>query len=139
MSTSTINFSFVNAPQRKRSTGRKRKRTNNYEVDTSIPITYDEIPSNKISFNVTSSRFPDLVYVVQLTTNNGLHFECNCGDQYDIPRRQRCKHISAVFANIVKLFVLSHDGKTPSKQDIVDTDIDALPELFEKAMQLYGH
>ena len=31
--------------------------------------------------------------------NNGIHFECNCGEQFGIDRRRNCKHIASIIHN----------------------------------------
>jgi hypothetical protein len=39
--------------------------------------------------------------------NNGIHFECNCGEQFGIDRRRNCKHIASIIHNCTTNFFKS--------------------------------
>jgi len=44
--------------------------------------------------------------------NNGIHFECNCGEQFGIERRRNCKHIASLIHNCTTNFFRSQINKS---------------------------
>lgn len=61
-------------------------------------------------FNVVSESNEKKHYIVALINGpNGIQFECNCGDQWNIsPKRNNCKHVGGVVGNVVRTFVATH-------------------------------
>ncbi len=108
-------------------------------------------------FNVVSSTDDTKVYTVSISNGfNGIKYECNCGDQWDVePRRNNCRHIGGVIANMMKIFVFNHndnlkprrkckklDSSNESMNKVMDaTDVDVhemgMDELVDKFKELF--
>lgn len=135
----------------------QQKLTNNYNpkkrkyienklsnCDQLLPILNDK--KSKISFTIQSSTDSNKFYdVIILNTANGIEYQCNCGEQWNInPPRNNCKHIGAVLSNLLKTYVLNHhiimknntkqlkinDNDTATHKD--DLSIDDIIEQFKK-------
>lgn len=93
-----------------------------------------------ISFNVSSETDNTKNYIVNLINgSDGLQFECNCGDQWNIsPKRNNCKHVGGLVGNIVKTFVGTHiatkQQKTKAEDNAKHIDMDdmSMSEVIEE-------
>ncbi len=135
-------------------TTRKRKYIENKLNEIKL-LECDE-PNNQILFTATSSNDEYKIYTIYISNDpNGVKLECTCGDQWGIiPRRNNCKHIGGIIANLMKVFVQNHKSNTSnhltkykrpkclkstneviSKTSYIDNDI-SIDELTEKFKQL---
>jgi hypothetical protein len=78
--------------------------------------------------------------------NNGIHFECDCGEQFGIGRRRNCKHIGTMIHKCTNSFfrsqiynsensgqkiISSKKRKHSSIQKTVNSDINSIINAFE--------
>ena len=125
---------------------RKRKQIENKFTNDDL-VQPSALQSNVVSFLVASSS-SDKQYIVTLkNSSDGVHFECNCGDQWGInPRRNNCKHVGGVVGTIMKSFVKTHmnvkqrrtSSTTSAKHevDIEEMPMDDIIDQFKKYMNI---
>ena len=129
---------------------RKRKTIQNKLTSCSELITNvqpDAGVPNETAFIVQSESDKSKLYHTKVFNNaNGINFECNCGDQWNInPRRNNCKHIGGMIANLLKTYVENHNKngckhqkntKNSNARPYDDSDNDDIDNIIDKFKNL---
>ncbi len=110
-----------------------------------VPLTGE----NEVIFVVQSATDLQKSYNVKIVNDqNGVRFECTCGDQWNItPPRNNCKHVGGTLSNLIKEFVLSHAQKSSSSKQAKlekgtsvkfdeEEDMEAIIEQFKGLLSL---
>jgi len=93
--------------------------------------------NNSISFDVISSTDGNTKYTVKINSLNGIEFECNCGDKWNIiPRRNNCKHIGCLIANIIKKYV-NNSKSNKNTQISVSSNDDDVSDILDKLKDFF--
>jgi len=99
---------------------------------TSATSATSEINVNKLTIYVRSSDGKKKYHVNICYTQQGIIFECNCGDQFGIKeKRNHCKHVATAIVQMNKTFLDSHI-KGDKIQAVDKNAICQIVDLLEK-------
>ncbi len=86
---------------------------------------------NELNFIVDSWKNDGSTYTVKITNENGINFQCDCGDQFSLPPRKSCKHIANIIATMVQNYV---EDQLKEEEDRKSTN--DLTKMLNKILKL---
>lgn len=123
---------------------RKRRRVSKVINPKENLVEQDYQDFSELTFTVNSSRDKNKYHVVKIqSTSSGIDMTCTCGDEWNLPPRNHCKHIGNVIGNIMKQFVKNNfeqidNRKRRKYNDSVydENNMDQMVNLFKNIMNI---